>query len=252
MSKIKTILGCLLIFVMVAAPLTSVGAAAPMQTTTIDVTVVSCELGADSTTEEPLVICVINLPDDGGTQTIQLSVQDAVDLGLVVVEEDDTITIIATEGQEISIDETLLPEGDPCALPEDASHPISKILADHFCGDLGPTYDDIQTLHEAGFGFGEIAQACSMALKLEGTGSLCADILYAKQNHDYSQLTLPDGVKVSNWGQLRKAVLGHEKKSSNLGSVVSGSKKNENAQNDKPDKEKDNGKSGEEHGKPKK
>jgi hypothetical protein len=245
MLKTKTILGCLLVIVMAAAPLASVGAAAPAQTTTIEGTVQSCTTEADNFTGEPLVVCVINLPNDGGTQTIRLSVQDAVDNGLAVVEEDGTVTIIATEGQQISIDETLL-VADPCTMPEDASHPISKVLADFFCGDLGTNYNVIQDLHEDGFGFGEIAQACYMALQLEGTGSLCADILYAKQSGDYSQLTLPDGVTVSNWGQLRKAVLGHDKKSSNLGSIVSDNKKNDSSG------EKNNGKSDEEHGKVKK
>lgn len=241
MSKTKTILGCLLVFVLVVAPLTSVGAAAPAQTVTIDGTVESCETGTDNFTGETIVVCVINLPDGGGTQTIRLSVQAAVDNGLASVAVDGTVTITATQGQAISIEETLLLP-DPCTMPEDASHPISKILSNHFCGELGTGYDEIQTLHEAGFGFGEIVQACSMALKLNGTGSLCADILYAKQSHDYSQLTLPDGTTVSNWGQLRKAVLGHDKKSSTLGPIVSDSKKNE----------KENGKSDEEHGKRKK
>jgi len=242
MFKTKGIVGLVLLLVMVVIPVMSVGASSPAQITTIDGTIQSCETATDSFTGETIVVCVVNLTG-GGTQTIRLSVDDAVANDLAIVEEDGTVTIIATEGQEVSIDESMLLE-DPCVMPEDASQPISKILASFFCGDLGTSYDDVQALHEAGFGFGEIAQACFMALKLDGTGELCADILYAKQSGDYSGLTLPEGVAVKNWGQLRKAVLDHgPKNSSNLGSIVS----------DKAsDKEKDNGQSGDEHGKGKK
>lgn len=254
MLKTKTLVGCLLVFIMVVAPFTSVGAAAPVQTTNIDGSVESCETGTDNFTGETIVVCVITLPDDGGTRTIRLSVDDAVAKGLAVVEEDGTVTIIATEGQLVSIEEDLL-LADPCEIPEDASQPISKLLADYFCGDLGTSYDVVQALHEDGFGFGVIAQACYMALKLEGTGMFCADILYAKKSGDYSQLTLPDGVSVSNWGQLRKTVLDHDKKA-NLGSIVSDTKKNENAQNEKEKvkekEEKNNGKPEKEHDKAKK
>jgi hypothetical protein len=248
MLKTKNVLGCLLVFVIVMTPIMSVGAAAPAQTTTVDGTVQSCDTAIDSSTGDTIVVCVINLTG-GGTQTIRLSVSDAVAKNLAIV-EGDTVTIIATEGQEVSIDESMLLE-NPCVIPEDASQPISKILASYFCEDLGTNYDDVQTLHEAGFGFGEIAQACFMALKIkalnpEATGDLCSDILYAKQNNDYSNLPLPEGITVSNWGQLRKALLSHEKNSSNLGSVVSDGAKNKN---EKGNNGKNNGHADEEHGK---
>ena len=249
MIKAKTILGCMLVLMMVVVPVMSVGAAAPAQTTTIDGTVKSCDTAIDSSTGNTIVVCEINL-NGGGTQTVRLSVEDAVAKGLVSV-EGDVVTIIATDGQEVSIDEDMLLE-DPCVMPEDASQPISKIVASYFCKDLGTSYEDIQSLHEDGFGFGEIAQACFMALKLDAVdyeGDLCADILLAKQNHDYSKLPLPDGVDVSNWGQLRKAILSHDKGSSSLGSVVSDTAKKDNAKGNK-DKEKNNGHANIEHGKP--
>lgn len=246
MLKTRTILGCMLVFMMVMAPMMSVGAAAPAQTTTIDGTVQSCELATDNFTGDPIVVCVINLTG-GGTKVIRLSVDDAVANDLASVGEDGTVTIIATEGQDVSIDDSLLLI-DPCVMPEDASQPISKALTGFFCEDLGTSYEDLQALHKDGFGFGEIAQACFMAIKLDGTGELCADILYAKKSGDYSKLSLPDDVTVSNWGQLRKAVLDHEKKS-NLGSVVSDKEKNTN--NGNSDKDNGKGKTAE-HGKAKK
>ncbi|MFT3895475.1 MAG: hypothetical protein QM730_27950 [Anaerolineales bacterium] len=249
MLKTRTIVGSLLVFMMIVSPMMSVGAAAPAQTTTIDGTVQSCITGIDGATGDTIVICDINLIG-GGTKTVRLSVGDAVTKGLATLNEDGTVTIIATLGQVVSIDETLV-LADPCVTPEGASQPISKLLANYFCGDLGLGYDDLQSLHEEGFGFGEIAQACFMALKLDGTGQLCADILYAKKSGDYSGLTLPDGVTVSNWGQLRKAILDHEKKNSNLGSVVSEKDKNDKENGkDNSNKDNGNGKANEEHGKP--
>lgn len=235
----------MLVLMMMLTPVISVGAATPAQTSTIDGTIKSCDTATDNSTGKTIVVCEINL-SGGGTQIIRLSAAEAVTNGLAVIEEDGTVTIIATEGQEVSIDELMLLK-DPCVMPEGATQPISKIIASYFCGDLGTSYDDVQALHEDGFGFGEIVQACFMALKLDGTGALCEDILYAKQSGDYSNLTLPDDVTVSNWGQLRKTVLDHGKKSSsNPGAVVSDSAKNGNEKNDTHG----NGQSDKEHGKP--
>ena len=247
MFKTKSLLGLMLMLVMVVMPVMSVGAASPAQITTIDGTIKSCETATDNFTGDTIVVCVVNLTG-GETKTVRLSVDDAVDAGLAVLNEDGTVTIIAVEEQVVSIDSSLL-MADPCEMPEGANNPVSKAMTSYFCDGLGTSYDDLQTLHEDGFGFGEIAQACFMALKLEGTGSLCAEILYAKKSGDYSSLTLPDDITVSNWGQLRKAVVGHEKNSSNLGSIVSDKAKDEKV---KDDKEKNNGQSDQEHGKNKK
>ena len=241
MLRAKTIVGCMLVFMMVMVPVISVGAAAPAQTTIIDGTVQSCTTGTDNSTGNTVVVCEINLTG-GGTKTIRLSVADAAAKGLVL-NADGTVTF--TVGQVVSIDEKLLLE-DPCVMPEDASQPVSKALSAFFCEDLGTSYEDVQTLHEDGFGFGEITQACFMALKLGGTGQLCVDILLAKKSGDYSNLPLPDDVTVSNWGQLRKTVLDHDKKS-NLGSVMSDKEKHDNNKGNNG-----NGHTDDEHGKSKK
>jgi hypothetical protein len=239
MSKVKYVLGWVLVLVMMAIPAISVGAASPAQTAVIEGTVQSCEATTDSFTGDPVVVCVVNLTT-GETLTVRLSVSDAVAKGLAVLNEDGSVTIIAIAGQGVMIEEYMLLV-DPCEVPAGDNHPIAKIMANYFCENLGTTPDILQSLHEDGFGFGEIAQACFMAVKLDGTGSLCEEILYAKKSGDYSNLTLPDGVTVTNWGQLRKTVLDGE--SANPGSIVSEDAKN---------KEKSNGHSGDEHGKDKK
>lgn len=232
MTRMKGILGLVLIFVMVAASVPSVAAAAPAQTINIEGTIQSCETATDVFSGDIIVVCIVNLTG-GGTQTIRLSVDDAVALELAVQNEDGTVTIIATEGQIVSIDPDLV-MADPCVLPEDASHPISKALTNYFCDDLGLDYNTVQSLHGEGLGFGLIAQACFMAEKLGGTGSMCVDILHAKKSGDYSKLTLPDGVTVKNWGQLKKVVSSHDPKDkTNLGTIVSGDAKDNGKGNDK-------------------
>lgn len=241
MKRTKNVLGVILAFVMVVLPMIGVGAA-PAQTDTIDGTIQSCVAATDPFTGDPIVVCEINLAEEGGTQTVRLSVDDAVFLELAILEEDGTVTIIATEGQEVSIDLSMVLV-DPCVLPDDASQPISKILTNFFCKDLGMDYDAFQSLHEDGFGFGVIAQACFMATKLEGTGDLCMEILHAKENRDYSNLPLPNDVTVTNWGQLRKAVFSDDSKDkTNLGSIVSEEKSKGHG----------NGNDASEHGKAKK
>lgn len=247
----KKFLALLLAIVMLTVPLVSAGAASSAETPALDGTIQSCVTATDAFTNDIIVVCEVNLAE-GGTQTVRLSVDDAVTLGLAILNEDGTVTIIATENQEVSIDPDQL-LADPCAVAEGATHPLSKILADFFCGTLGLSYDTIQTIHEDGFGFGEIAQACFMAEKLGGPGNLCEQILYAKKSGDYSGLTLPSGITVSNWGQLKKAIL-HDGPASttNLGSVVSGQAKNNGQGKDKVHENNGRGKSNEEHGKPKK
>lgn len=239
MSKVNYVLGWVLVFAMMAVPVVSVGAASPAQTTVIEGKIQSCEMATDNFTGDPVVVCIVTLTT-GETLTVRLSVSDAVEKELAVLNEDGSVTIIATDGQDVMIEDDMLLV-DPCEVPAGDNHPIAIIMANYFCEELGTTPDILQTLHEDGFGFGEIAQACFMASEMDGTGSLCEEILYAKKSGDYSNLTLPDGVTVTNWGQLRKTVL--DDKSSNPGSIVS-----ENAKN----KEKSNGHSGDEHGKDKK
>jgi hypothetical protein len=76
----------------------------------------------------------------------------------------------------------------------------------------------IEALHQAGYGYGLIAQSCFMA---EALGSTCGDLLMAKTNHDFSALGLEG---VNNWGQLRKYVTEQilDDKLRNLGSIMSG------------------------------
>ncbi len=96
--------------------------------------------------------------------------------------------------------------------------PVAQALCNYFNQFLGISYSDIIGMQQSGAGFGEIAQACWMAKVLNDPSITCQSILQDKQSGDYSNLGLTG---VTNWGQLKKAVLGHGG-GTNLGSVVSG------------------------------
>lgn len=93
-------------------------------------------------------------------------------------------------------------------------------LETYFGTALGVTGDELAAYKAAGFGYGEIAQACWMATQLSGDAALLDQILMAKQSGDFSGLVLPDGATANNWGQLRKAVLTDPHQ--NLGQIMSG------------------------------
>lgn len=163
-------------------------------------------------------VLVTLLDGTGATQTVRLSVETAVSLGLVTLDPV-TNTPVADQtkvGQTVAIDPTtVIPDAEE---PTEPVHPVAAILASFFGADPAV----VNQYHEDGFGFGVIAQAMWMAQGLSATNpGVTADlILDAKKSGDYSAFTLPDGSTPTNWGQFKKAALGKEKK--NLGVIVSG------------------------------
>jgi hypothetical protein len=139
-------------------------------------------------------------------QTASLDLATALEMGLLAVNE----ARISTE-IEIEADDIL----------ESGSYPrVLTILGTFFGFAPGVTFDQLTAYREAGFGFGEIAQACWLAARLGGDSALLDQILQAKKSGDFSGLILPDGTVVSNWGQLLKATRGEH--GQNLGSIISG------------------------------
>lgn len=85
---------------------------------------------------------------------------------------------------------------------------------------LGLSGEELAAYKAEGYGYGEIAQACWMATQLGGDAALLDQILTAKQTGDFSTFVLPEGAVVTNWGQLRKAILTDPHQ--NLGQIMSG------------------------------
>lgn len=203
------------IILVLAVLFTQVGnvAAAPQiqDTTLITGTIQSITTETDSNGVTTVLVKVLD--DQGATQTLRLSVETAVILGLVALDPTTMEPVVddTKVGQTVEIDPTtVIPE------VEEKVHPIAAILASFF----GVEPSVVNGYHEDGFGFGVIAQAMWIAQGLGGDASTAGLILEAKQTGDYSAFVLPDGSTPTNWGQFKKAALGKDKK--NLGIIVSG------------------------------
>jgi hypothetical protein len=141
-----------------------------------------------------------------GEQTVSLDLEKALALGLIAT---DPVKI----GTPVVIDPTLI---------LDSTTYVKGVntLENFFGTTLGVSADELAAYKADGFGFGEIAQAAWMATNLGGDATLLDQILTAKQTGDFSTIVLPDGKVVTNWGQLRKAVLTDPHQ--NLGQIMSG------------------------------
>lgn len=234
MKRTKFLLSVLLATIFLAAKVIVVGAApATQDTSPITGTIESIVLETDTETDTTTV--VVSLTDEfGETQTIRLSVEDAIDLGLVSEDESGPMVDDSKVGTEVEIDPAIVLPDE--TMPDDGmdkpQHPVGAALSDFFSDLLGVDYEMIMDYHEEGTGFGVIAQALWMTNALTSDDGfeteLTADqvfaaILDAKKNKDFSVITLPDGSEPTNWGQFRKAIMADRKKSKeNLGAVMSG------------------------------
>jgi hypothetical protein len=91
---------------------------------------------------------------------------------------------------------TVEPTGEPTAEPtEEASqpHPVASALADYF----GVPYDEIMGLHEAGYGFGNIAKAYFFADKLGMTPS---ELLESAHGSGWGNILKEAGIQHGNGG----------------------------------------------------
>ena len=116
-----------------------------------------------------------------------------------------TITPTVTPTPTVTITPTLTPTSTVVDEPE-GPHPVGLALESFF----GVPYDEIMAWHEAGIGFGNIAQAYLLADALEDEG-LTVDHILDEQLSD------------TGWGQIMKALgLKPGRKGNNLGKVMSG------------------------------
>ncbi len=192
--KSKTVLAVLLAMVLVAAAVASAAAAAPSQAVSTD-TPTATLTGTPGPTETPSPVPTTNpCAASGGT---------------------------STGGTPVAVGTST---GGDSSEGGNQSNPVAGALCNFFSGPLGIDLTLINTLHSDGFGYGEIAQACWMALMLQTNNTTgdstptCQDILNAKQGNNIGSLNLGGA---TNWGQLKKFVLGMHH-GLNLGAVVSG------------------------------
>ena len=220
MTRTKTIYSILLATILLATQIIAVSAApAKQDTTPITGTVESITLETDATSGVTTVVVMLT-DETGATQTVRLSLEDATSLGLITTEGTANLDAI---GNSATIDPAMVIPDVPDETTTEAQHPVGSALSDFFSELLGVDYQTIMDYHDDGVGFGVIAQALWMTNALGGDSDIFAAILDAKQNNDYSAITLPDGSTPQNWGQFRKAVMSDRDKSKeNLGAIMSG------------------------------
>jgi len=222
MSRTKLLLSIFLTIVISMAQVGGVFAApASQEATLISGTVQSITLESDPTTG--VVTVIVDVMDSNGVlQTLRVSQESGVELGLVLLDGDGNPAI-----NELSLGETV--EIDPVTVISDQQepqHPIGNALATFFSDIEGVDYDTIMSAHEEGVGFGVIAQALWVTSELEGDSQFFQDLIYAKQHNDYSAFSdfTEDGTAPRSWGQLRKALLSRH----SLGIVLSNHDSNGN------------------------
>jgi len=218
MTRTKIVFSILLTTIFLATQVVAVGAApAAQDTSSITGTVVSITLETDPETNEVATVLVTLDVGNGVTQTVRLSATDATELGLLVdnepVNPDDIDGPIEIDPALVILDEEEVED----------EHPVGSAISDFFSDLLGVDYEMVMSYHDDGVGFGVIAQALWMTNALEGDDVIFEAIMEARQNKDYSGITLSDGSTPKNWGQFRQAVMkDREKAKENLGTIMSG------------------------------
>jgi hypothetical protein len=172
------------------------------------------------------IVSVDVIDAEQSVQTIRLSQESAITLGLVVVNGDGKPTINDSAlGKPVEIDtERIIP------VQEENQHPVATALATFFSDINGMDYEMIMAAHEQGIGFGVIAQTLWLTTKLEGDAAIFETLIEAKQTGDFSDFILENGSSPENWGQLKKAILDQGKPNS-VGVVVSNSDRHGNGNN---------------------
>ena len=247
MFKTKQLIGLLLILAVLFAQVGNVAAAPQTQDTTpITGTIQSMATETDANGVTTVLVTVLDA--EGATQTVRLSLETAVALGLVTLDPTTQEPVVAETqiGQTVEIDPaTIIPDEEPV---EEGVHPIAWLLAQFF----GEDPSVVDGYHEDGFGFGVIAQALWISQNLteteteSGDASLAEEILQAKEDKNFEAFFeahpeyLVDGTVPTNWGQFKKALLD---KKNNLGVVVSGQEEPDNSTDPAlTDENQDNGK----------
>lgn len=213
MSKTRLILTLFIGIAMLAAQAGPALAAPARQTESIAGTVsgATCETDAAGATTILLTLQAA----DGTSQTVRISLETAVTLGILAPDAPCSDEALAgAVGLEVSFDPALvIPDEEE---EEGMKHPVAYALSLFF--DNITDYDTILSAHEDGTGFGVIAHALWMTAQMEGNSDVFLAILEAKETGDYSAFVLEDGTVPQNWGQFKKAL---KEKKANLGAVMS-------------------------------
>jgi hypothetical protein len=219
MENNKILLGFALAIVILAAQANIVLAASDPITGTVQ------SITLDTNTDTAVTTVLVTLLDDETSQTVRISIETAIELGLVMLNGDGNSVINETIlGQPVEID-----QGTVITVEQLIQHPVGNALAAFFSDIPDLDYESIMTAYDEGTGFGVIAQALWLTKKMEGDVTVFLAIIEANKTNDFSNFVLADGTTLENWGQFKKAVLDGSR--NNLG-VVMKNKDNHGAGND--------------------
>jgi hypothetical protein len=237
--KIKLYSLFIIVIVLTIMPISSVMAAPSHQEPTpppdevqpITGTITAIEIQGDPAAATASVLLTLQ-GEDGTVQTVTLTLEVALSLGLVTTLPDGSYTVNESMiGTAITI--------DPSQVIVEVEGKVPNAIAEFFASLFSTDASTIMAYHENGMGYGVIVQAGFMAYAMGGDGSTMDAILLAKQSGDFSTILLPDGSFAKNWGDLRKAVLTNGKSLTNLGAIMSGHA-TENVDKDHGQSDKDN------------
>ena len=226
MLNTKRLAGILLVLAVLFIQVGNVAAAPQAQDTTL-ITGTIQSIAKETDANGVTTVLVTLVDGQGATQTVRLSVDNAVTLDIVTLDPVTNEPVIdeSQVGQTVEIDPAVVIPDE--TETDESVHPIAWLLGEFF----GEDPSVIDGYHQDGFGFGVIAQALWISRNLTGSeeqtgdASLAKEILQAKQDKDFEAFFeahpdfLVDGPAPTNWGQFKKAL---SDKKNNLGVVVSG------------------------------
>ena len=169
-------------------------------------TVQSITLETNANTAVTTVL--ITLLDKEVKQTVRITIESALTLGVVVLGGDGNPVINESIlGQLIEIDSSTVIDEEQLN-----QHPVGDALATFFSDIVDLDYETIMSAHNEGNGFGAIAQALWLTRKLDGDAVLFLMIIDAKKNNDFSAFALREGgTTPKTWEQFRKAAMDSKK-----------------------------------------
>jgi len=224
MKKLKFFTVLSIVFTLLITQAGAVFASPALQEDVINGTVTALEC----VTEDGASILVTFEDEEGLPQQTEIDLETAIELGLITIGEGDVPD--CSEGAFEAI-VNALSEDEP-------QHPVGTALS-LFFSDV-TDYDTIMAAHEDGTGFGVLAQALWLTMKMKGDSYMFLDIVESKKSKDFSYFDkyFEDDATPQNWGQFKKTILNGDKKA-NLGTVMSDNKDKTNNGNGQ-DKDKNN------------
>jgi hypothetical protein len=201
MKNTKFLVSLTMVFAVLIAQVRVVFAAPALITGTVQ------SITLETNTNTAVTTVLITVMDNGESQTVRITLESAIALGIVIRGGDGNPVINELIlGQPVEIDPTTV-----ITDKQMDQHPVGSALATFFSDIIDLDYETIMAAHEDGTGFGVIAQALWLTRKLDGDAAMFVAIIDAKRTKDFSAFVLEDGTIPQNWGQFKKIIMDGKK-----------------------------------------